>query len=109
MRNDHDHDFRPLPIGWYVTETDEDTGDTVLTPCPGLVRYQDIWGPTLAHVGGEAQRDDLPLVYRADLAHLPGELTIRVVGGVEHVRQSVPTNRRVLGPDTPFPSAKSEA
>ena len=109
---EHNNDFRPLPVGWYVEFEDTDEGVEDYAPCPGLVRDEvGNWWPAYADglhlASSNSVSNAVRLVYRPDLAHLPGELEVRQVGGVEYVRQSVPTSRRVLGPDTPFPGAKS--
>ncbi|MCT1884980.1 hypothetical protein M3C36_07230 [Dietzia cinnamea] len=108
---EHNNDFRPLPVGWYTKhdECDDDAGDHFLLPVPGLIRAES-GGPWVAagDIGGDCVSEDPgELVYRPDLAHLPGELKVRVVGGVEYVRPEFTSQRRVLGPDTPFPGAKS--
>lgn len=113
MSNDNDHDFRPLPVGWYTKhdECDDDAGDHFFLPVPGLIRSAAFEGRWVAagDIGGDCVSEDPgELVYRPDLAHLPGELKVRVVDGVEYVRPSEPTTRRVLGPDTPFPTARYE-
>lgn len=106
--DEYTNDFRPLGPGWYTRFSHD--GTTIYTPCPGLICDSEAWSPAEAHGGAFLpSQDETPdeLVYRPDLAHLPGELEVKVVGGVEYVRQSVPVSRRVLGPDTPFPGAKS--
>lgn len=111
---EHSNDFRPLPVGWYTKYEDSghDAGDYYIVPVPGLIRSAEFEGRWVAagDIGGKAVEENPGgLVYRPDLVHLPGDLEVRVVDGVEYVRQSVPTTRRVLGPDTPWPISKMEA
>lgn len=111
--NPHAFGFRPLAPGWYIEATYDD-GEIGLLPCPGLAcNIHGNWEASVVD-GRYAEESNHTsnlgeLVYRPDLAHLPGDLEVRVVDGVEYVRQSKPTTRRVLGPDTPWPISKMEA
>ena len=96
-------DFRPLPAGWYVRVESGESGTYDYKPCLGLIRYHDIWHPAGAD-GTEALMWGIgDLVYRPSLAHLDGELEVRVVDGVEVVRPEFTAHRRVIGPSTPWP------
>lgn len=106
---EHNNDFRPLPVGWY-TRVILGEDEYALSPCPGLILRDGDWlaaHPT-RHKGGVGWIE-LFLVYRPDLAHLPGDLTTKDVDGVEYVRPEFTAHRRVIGPDTPWPISKMEA
>lgn len=105
---EHTNDFRPLGPGWYTKYEDSgtDAGDYYLVPVPGLIRSAEFEGRWVAagYIGGHAVEENPGrLIYRPDLAHLPGEVEIRVVDGVEIVRPEFTAHRRVIGPDTPWP------
>ena len=100
-----DHDFRALPPGWYTADYDTVEDVTNYQPCLGLVSINGSWFPAWFdfETGGYTHDSGGTLVYRPDLAKLPGDLEVRVIDGVEVIRPEFTGNRRVIAPGAPFP------